>query len=129
MNDERATIHARLSQVGLIITDIDVAREFYGEKVGLPVLYSLPTMLIFDLDGASLLLSLPEDEVSHSAQGAVVYLGVEEIDATREGMSSRGVPFVDEPHVVHRTAESELWMTFFRDPDGHLLALTSRVPK
>jgi hypothetical protein len=33
------------------------------------------------------------------------------------------VTFVDEPHLIAKMPDHELWMTFFRDPDGHTLAL------
>ena len=124
-----AVMKPKLSQVALTVSDIERAREYYGEKVGLHVLYALPTMLVFELDGATLMLSLPEEEVGLAAGGAVVYLETGDIHASREAMALRGVEFVDEPHVVHRTEETELWMTFFRDPDGHLLAITSKVKR
>jgi methylmalonyl-CoA/ethylmalonyl-CoA epimerase len=38
-------------------------------------------------------------------------------------MQSRGVPFVDDPHLVARMPDHELWMCFFKDPDGHTFAL------
>ena len=31
--------------------------------------------------------------------------------------------FRDEPHRVHRTGDKELWMTFFNDSEGNVLAL------
>ena len=33
-----------------------------------------------------------------------------------------------EPHLVNRTAESELWMSFLHDPEGTLFALMAEVP-
>jgi methylmalonyl-CoA/ethylmalonyl-CoA epimerase len=43
--------------------------------------------------------------------------------ATRTAMQARGVQFDDEPHLIAKLPDHELWMTFFRDPDGSLLAL------
>jgi len=34
-----------------------------------------------------------------------------------------GLSFTGEPHVVHREASGELWMTFTRDPDDHVIGL------
>ena len=39
----------------------------------------------------------------------------------------RGVPFDDEPHLIARMPDHELWMTFFRDPDRNVHALMSEV--
>ena len=35
----------------------------------------------------------------------------------------RGATFVDQPHLIARLPDHELWMVFLRDPDEHLLAL------
>ncbi len=39
----------------------------------------------------------------------------------------RGVEFVDEPHLIAKLPDHELWMAFFRDPDGNLMGLMSEV--
>jgi methylmalonyl-CoA/ethylmalonyl-CoA epimerase len=40
----------------------------------------------------------------------------------------RGVAFEQAPEFVARLSDHDLWMAFFRDPDGNLLALMSEVP-
>jgi methylmalonyl-CoA/ethylmalonyl-CoA epimerase len=35
----------------------------------------------------------------------------------------KGVTFERDAQLVARMPDHELWMAFFRDPDGHLLAL------
>jgi methylmalonyl-CoA/ethylmalonyl-CoA epimerase len=52
---------------------------------------------------------------------------VADIAAAREELVGRGVPFDDEPHLIARMPDHELWMTFFRDPDRNLLGLMSEV--
>lgn len=47
----------------------------------------------------------------------------ENIEAIAAGLKSKGVAFEDEPHLIAKMPDHDLWMTFFRDPDGHLLAL------
>ena len=37
--------------------------------------------------------------------------------------SERGVRFEDEPHVIARMGDIELWVVFLKDPDGNDLAL------
>ena len=34
---------------------------------------------------------------------------------------------VDEPHLIAKMPDHDLWMTFFRDPEGNTLALMSEV--
>lgn len=42
-------------------------------------------------------------------------------------LSARGAVFETEPHLVANLPDHELWMAFFRDPDGNLPALMSEV--
>ena len=68
---------------------------------------------------------VPDDEarVSIFDHGLVVGDGVFETVKV-----ARGVPFVSAPHLVHRGEDADLWMAFFRDPDGGLLALMAERP-
>ena len=42
-------------------------------------------------------------------------------------MLASGVRFEDEPHVIAKMPDHDLWMTFFRDSEQNLLALMSEV--
>ena len=50
-----------------------------------------------------------------------------DIDAVHGALTTAGVRFSAKPHVVHRTATSELWLAEFTDPDGNPLALMGEV--
>jgi methylmalonyl-CoA/ethylmalonyl-CoA epimerase len=68
------------------------------------------------------MLSAPEGELAPGSS-TVLDLRVADIDAEHALLTSRGVTFIDAPHLVARMPDHELWMCFFRDPDEHLLAL------
>jgi len=73
-----------------------------------------------------LMVAVPESgETDHPS--SIVYFRVEDIEAARAELVDRGVPFDDEPHLIARMPDHELWMTFFRDPDRNLLGLMSEV--
>jgi methylmalonyl-CoA/ethylmalonyl-CoA epimerase len=42
-------------------------------------------------------------------------------------LPARGVAFEAEPRLVAKMPDHELWMAFFSDPDGNLLALMSEI--
>jgi len=87
-----------------------------------------PDMVFFDAGGVRLYLqkaSQPEDV----AKAAILYLLCEDIAVAAAELRCRGVPFVDAPHRIAEMPDHDLWMTFFKDPDGHLLALEMRAPK
>jgi methylmalonyl-CoA/ethylmalonyl-CoA epimerase len=71
-----------------------------------------------------LMLSAPEGDFVPGGS-TVLYLRVADMDAEHEALVGRGVAFIDAPHLIARMPDHELWMCFFRDPDGHTLALMS----
>jgi methylmalonyl-CoA/ethylmalonyl-CoA epimerase len=83
-----------------------------------------PKMAFFDCAGVRLMLSLPEThEFDHP--GSVLYFRVDDIAQAHATLRERGVNFVDEPHLIARMPDHELWMTFFKDSEGNTLALMS----
>jgi methylmalonyl-CoA/ethylmalonyl-CoA epimerase len=53
----------------------------------------------------------------------VLYFRVDDIEAMHRKLSSRGVAFVDRPHLIARLPDHELWLTAFQDGEGNTLAL------
>ena len=122
-----ATVPHALGQVALVVDDIDRAVTFYRDGVGLPFLFQYPGLAFFSLGATRLMLSLPEKpEFDHP--GSILYLTVGDIEGAHARMTAAAVPFEDEPHVIHRAGGSELWMTFFKDPDANVLALMQEKP-
>ena len=118
-----------LGQVALTVSDVARSTAFYREAVGLRFLFSAgPSLAFLDIGNVRLMLSAPEGDF-RPGSGTVLYLRVPDIVATHHAMRSRGVPFIDEPHLVAPMPDHDLWMCFFRDPDGHTLALMSERPK
>jgi methylmalonyl-CoA/ethylmalonyl-CoA epimerase len=71
-----------------------------------------------------LMLSTPEGEFTPGGARCSTCAS-RNIEAAHATLGERGVPFIDSPHLVARMPDHELWMCFFRDPDGHTLALMS----
>lgn len=113
---------SRLGQIALPVSDADRAEAFYGQALGLPKLFRFGNLVFFDLAGVRLMLEGSAKTVAPAA-GACHYFRTEAIEATVAELQARGVAFEDQPHVVARMPDHDLWMCFFRDPDGHLLAL------
>jgi methylmalonyl-CoA/ethylmalonyl-CoA epimerase len=112
---------SRFGQVSLTVTDLSRARDFYRDKVGLRLLFEVPNMAFFDCGGVRIMLTLPED--GQPVANSVFYLVVEDIEAEHAAMSGRGVDFVEAPHLLAKMPDHELWMAFFRDSEGSLMAL------
>jgi methylmalonyl-CoA/ethylmalonyl-CoA epimerase len=87
-----------------------------------------PGLAFFDCAGVRLMLDAPA-RAQAETRSSVIYYKVPDLQAACETLSARGVRFEAEPHLIAKLADHELWMAFFRDPDGNLLALMSEVPR
>src|SRR6185312_5864708 len=110
-----------IGQISRTVKDIEQARQWYGQVLGLPHLYSFEGLAFFDCAGTRLMLTRKEEAAGAES---ILYWRVENIVSAYEGLKGRGVEFVGAPHMIHRHADgTEEWMAFFKDPDGRPLAL------
>jgi len=117
-----------LQQVSVNVHDLPRAVAFYKEKLGVRHLFDAgPRMSFFMCDlGVRLMLAIPEKpEFDHAS--SILYFKVDDIRAAHADLKGRGVPFRDDPHVVARLPGWEVWMAFFDDTEGNLLAITTEV--
>jgi methylmalonyl-CoA/ethylmalonyl-CoA epimerase len=112
-----------IGQIANTVHDMPRAVAFYRDVLGIPQLPipAGPNLAFFDCAGIRLMLSLPEGEFQHN--GSVLYFRVADIHLAHETLKGRGAEFMGEPHLIARLPDHELWMAFFRDPDGNPLAL------
>lgn len=116
----------KVGQIGVPVKNLDNAISFYKEKLGLALLFNTDTMAFFDCNGLRIMLSLPEkEEFAHSS--SVIYFHVENIQETYNDFMSKGVSFIDQPHLVAKIGNTETWMTFFKDTENNIHALMSEV--
>lgn len=118
-----------LSQIGQIavpVNDLERAVAFYRDILGMRFLFQAPPGLaFFDCDGVRLMLDAPA--ATQAGKGSVIYYKVSELEKAFETLSTRGVAFETTPHMIAKLSDHELWMAFFRDSEGNLLALMSEV--
>ncbi|HEY3217388.1 MAG TPA: VOC family protein [Candidatus Eisenbacteria bacterium] len=117
---------SKIGQICVNVRDLDRATTFYGESLGMRLLFQVPKMSFFDAGGVRLMLGLPESpEFDHPS--SVLYFKVDDIQGAYAALSERQVTFTDRPHLVAKLSDHELWMTFFKDTEGNTLALMSEV--
>jgi methylmalonyl-CoA/ethylmalonyl-CoA epimerase len=119
----------RLGQIQMRAHDVERAANFYQNVLGLKLLFKAPPNLaFFDCGGVRLMIDKPEKpEFDHP--GSILYFAVPDIQAAHAKMKEQSVTFEDEPHIIARMSDHDLWMTFFRDSEGNLLALMSEVKR
>jgi len=120
---------SEIAQITNVVHDIDRAVRFHRDVLGLPLLFQAPPALAFFQCGAIRLMLSPPENAEQDHPGSCFYFRVTNIEEVHRTLAGRGVPFVDKPHRVHQTADYELWMTFFHDPDNNPMALMEEKRK
>jgi DNA-binding CsgD family transcriptional regulator/catechol 2,3-dioxygenase-like lactoylglutathione lyase family enzyme len=113
-----------LGQVARTVKDVEAARSWYRDVLGLPELYAFPGLAFYDLGGVRLMLT----EEGDGSQESILYLRVPDIEASKAELEGRGVRFTHAPHMIHRHEDgTEEWMAFFEDDDARPLAIMTQV--
>ena len=113
---------------GFAVDDLDSAKEFYGETLGLDVelLDAGPGLLTLHLtDGRDAMIYRKED--NRPANHTILNFPVDDIDAAVDELASRGVAFEryegfeqDEKGIARGPGPNIAW---FEDPAGNILAV------
>ena len=128
MNMQEGTTLSRIGQIAINVHDVDRATAFYRDVLGLAHLFRAGQLSFFDCGGVRLMLDKAEKpEFDHPS--SILYFQVGDIRAAHQRLRDAGAKFEDEPHVIAQMSKYDLWMTFFRDSEGNLLALMSEVPR
>ena len=120
---------SRIGQIAINARDVERAATFYQDSLGLKLLFKAgPGLAFFDCGGVRLMLTRPEKpEFDHPS--SILYFAVPDIQAAHAKMQEKGVRFEDEPHLIARMPDHDLWMVFFRDSEENLMGLMSEVRK
>lgn len=123
----------RPGQIAITVRDQARARAFYRDVLELRHLFDAPPkMSFFDCGGVRLLLGEPEGETQPGGEmhgASILYFDVADIRAAHAVLESRAVTFVAAPHKVADLGDRELWIAFFRDSEGNVMALMSEQPR
>jgi predicted enzyme related to lactoylglutathione lyase len=118
---------ATVTQLLIPIEDFARGVAFYRDVLGLPLLFAAPPQMAFFQCGAVRLLVGVTPPGQKVQRGSQIYFGVKDVQSVYSALSTQGVQFKAPPHVVNRSATSEIWLTEFIDADGNQLALMSEV--
>jgi methylmalonyl-CoA/ethylmalonyl-CoA epimerase len=118
-----------LGQIAVNAKDVERATAFYQNVLGLKLLFKAPPGLaFFDCGGVRLMLDRAEKpEFDHPS--SILYFAVPDIQTAHGELKASGVRFEDEPHLIASMPAHDLWMTFFHDSEGNMLALMSEVAR
>jgi predicted enzyme related to lactoylglutathione lyase len=115
----------KIGQIAVNVSDLMSAVSFYRDTLRMKFLFQVTGMALFDCSGVRLLLDEVEDWAHPSS---ILYYQVDDIEGTYQALNQAGVSFKEKPHLVAEMPDHDLWMAFFEDPSGNILALMSEIP-
>ncbi len=117
-----------IGQIALAVADLDEARTFYRDTLGMKFLFDAGNMTFFQCGSVRLLIGAGEPGTA-AGGSTILYFRVSDIQAAATTLHDKGVAFFQEPHLVARMKSHDLWIAFFKDPAGNPLALMSEVAR
>src|ERR1044072_177499 len=118
---------SRIMQIAIVVRDLDRAKAFYADLLGLRHLFDAPPGLAFFQCGRVRLI-LPPPEGPETAGISIIYYDVADIEAAHGSLAAAGVAFESDPHFIARVGDKDLWLAICRDPDGNMVGLMSERP-
>ena len=123
--DTMTDCYIMIGQIARTTRTFDESHTWYRDVLGLPELYAFGNLAFYDLGGVRLMLTEEEGDI---ASESILYLRVPDIHAAKADLESRGVKFINAPHLIHRHEDgTEEWMAAFEDNEGRPLQLMTQV--
>jgi len=117
-----------IGQISIIVKDVERATAFYGDVLGLPLLFTVPGMAFFDCGGVRLMLGTASSpEYDHPS--SIFYFRVADLRAAYRRLVEHRVEIVAPPRLIAAMPAHDLWMTAFKDGEGNIHQLMSEVPR
>lgn len=112
-----------IGQIALTVSDVAKAKRFYGEALGLQLLFDAGVNLSFYAAGdVRIMLTTPQGS-GEAGKNSILYFKTNVLDATYAAVVGRGATAERPPQLTAKMPDHELWMAFVRDPDGNLVGL------
>jgi catechol 2,3-dioxygenase-like lactoylglutathione lyase family enzyme len=116
------------SIIGFVATrNVERAKEFYGEKLGLPLIAEqMPFALVYDAHGTMLRVTIVKEV--HPADYTVLGWKVPDIETAAKSLAAAGIVF--ERYAGLEQDELGIWtspsskVAWFKDPDGNTLSIS-----
>jgi len=111
-------------QVAIKVQDMARATAFYGNVLGLQLLMEGPDMAFFDCAGVRLYLAREEGVVDNAGPGTgTIYFRASDLNAQCAALRAKNASIHQEPRLIARMPDHELWLMWVRDTEGNLLGI------
>jgi methylmalonyl-CoA/ethylmalonyl-CoA epimerase len=116
-----STLFSGILQIATTVKDIDRATSFYRDVLGLQVLMTPPNMAFFNCGGVRLYLSCGDG--SEHGRNSYVYFRTSDMNTLLVELRAKTVSIHQEPQVIARMPDHDLWLMWIKDSEGNLLGI------
>lgn len=116
----------KVGQIALNVADVDRAVAFYRDVLELPFLFRFGDLAFLQCGEVRLLLEKSQG-ATETPGNSILYYQVSDIQQAYATLQARDVHFIDEPHMIAKMADHDLWMVFFHDSEANTVALMCEV--
>ena len=119
-------ITATMAVATVPVTDLERAKEFYGDTLGLTFLWETPVAARFRCGSVSEISTFKRPPIT--TEHTLAHFEVDDIEAVVQDLAAKGVEFLDygegplttTGHIAQLGPARGAW---FRDPDGNILGI------
>jgi catechol 2,3-dioxygenase-like lactoylglutathione lyase family enzyme len=114
-----------IGQIAMTVSDLARSKDFYQNMLGMKFLFDAGTMAFFQCGTIRFVIGTSDKPAAMG--GAILYFRVADIHDAHRTLLAKGVEFIQEPQLVAKMADHDLWLAFLRDPDGNPVGLMCEV--
>jgi catechol 2,3-dioxygenase-like lactoylglutathione lyase family enzyme len=116
----------KIAQIELHCTDLEAAKRFYCESLGLRLVGQVGDSIFVRCGEVNLIVQ----QTPTPQRGSTIYFNADgRVREATEALKSQGIVFTQEPRCIVRGHDgNDIWLGFFDDPWGNPLALLSNMP-
>lgn len=115
---------SRLAQVALPVRDLDRAKSFYGDTLGLDHLFDAPPGLAFYRCGDTRLM-LSRTDAPATPGGTMLYYAVPSAREAMAALAAQGAKIEEEARCIARVDGRDVWLGFLFDGEGNPVGVMS----
>jgi methylmalonyl-CoA/ethylmalonyl-CoA epimerase len=117
---------SQIGQIAIVTRNTAAMTEFYRDKLGMKFLFTAGQLAFLQCGEVRIMLTPPE-KPEHDHPASILYFKVPNIQTAHQALLARGVMFEDQPHLIAKLPDHDLWMCFFRDPENNIFGLMSEI--
>jgi methylmalonyl-CoA/ethylmalonyl-CoA epimerase len=115
----------KIGQIAVTVDNLARAKDFYQNTLGMKFLFEAGHLAFFKCGDVRLMLTTAEKPEPRG--GTILYYKVDDIHATYASLKQRSVSFIDEPHLIARMPDHDLWMVFFKDTEDNTIGIMCEI--